>query len=62
MAMADYYQCDICKSKTFYDAECSYTDDKFDKETGKVLMYGVGQMRVLCEECIKTKEVVIINK
>ena len=62
MAMADYYRCDVCGSKTFYDAECSYTDNNTDAENGNLLLWGVGQMRVLCEECAETKRVVIVNK
>lgn len=62
MAGADYYRCDVCKSKTFYDADCSYADDNTDTENGKPLLWGVGQMRVLCEDCAKTKKVVVVDK
>lgn len=62
MASADYYKCDVCGAKTFYDAECSYKIDAIDAENEKPLLYGVGQMRVLCQKCTETKRVVIVDK
>jgi thymidine kinase len=46
MAAADYYLCDRCDAKTFYDAEVDYADR-------------VGDMKCICNECAKQYEVVI---
>jgi hypothetical protein len=51
MAGADYYSCDICGCKTFYDAQLDY-DDNGD-------LPRVGDMKVLCNECAETHRVVI---
>lgn len=40
MAMADYYHCDACGGKAFYDADI---DDRFERVA----------MTVLCERCTK---------
>ena len=48
MAAADYYLCDSCFRKTYYDTDVEYT--------------GVGIMRVLCPSCTEFKTVIIIEK
>lgn len=59
MAAADYYLCDGCGNKTFYDANLDY-DDYVDSKsttncnptTGHPWPSGnVGYMLVLCREC-----------
>ncbi len=54
MAMADYYCCDLCGDKAFYDADLNYDDE------GN-LGY-VGDMEVICTDCAKTHEVIIREK
>ena len=54
MAICDYYLCDICSRKTFYDAELCYKDVH--------LPVGVGNMAVICEDCALTHEVKILKK
>lgn len=51
MAGADYYSCDGCGRRTFYDAGIaeSYPDR-------------VGQMIVICPDCAKTMKVVLQKK
>ena len=49
MALADYYLCDKCEQKTFYDATVDYG-------------WGVGGMAVLCKKCAGTHEVKIVEK
>lgn len=49
MAYADYYLCNVCGCKTFYDAGVDYT-------------YGVGDIAVLCKECSKTHNIKIIER
>ena len=46
MAGGDYYSCDKCECKTFYDSEVDYS-------------YMVGQMMVLCDNCVKTHEIIL---
>jgi len=48
MAGADYYSCDECSCKTFYDAEVEY--------------WNVGQMIVLCPGCSRKYEIVILER
>lgn len=55
MAMADYYLCDVCGGKAFYDANISdqrytgrFDPDEFDPD------WGVVEMKVLCPDCAKT--------
>lgn len=60
MAAADYYSCDLCASKTFYDAELNYewpTEPPYEPT-----LPGVGGMKVLCVSCAKTHEVVILPR
>lgn len=58
MAMMDYYLCDRCANKTFYDASLNYEDGP----DGEVKLERVGDMQVLCDNCAKTHEVVIREK
>lgn len=64
MALADYYLCDVCDAKTFYDANLSY-----DFKGGNVNPNGtpwpvgnVGWMTVLCKECAKSHSVEVMPK
>ena len=57
MAYADYYHCDKCDCKAFYDANLGYYeepgDDRYNEHpvTGKRLPDGdVGDMKVLCRD------------
>jgi len=63
MAMADYYLCDVCGGKAFYDAGISdsrytalFDSSEYDPD------WGVVDMKVLCPDCAKTHEVVIKEK
>jgi hypothetical protein len=59
MAMADYYHCDVCGCKAFYDANLSYDfDEPVQYGCGAKLGY-VGDMAVICDECSKKHRVVI---
>jgi len=48
MAGGDYYSCDSCFKKTYYDSDIEYD--------------GVGIMKVLCKNCSETKTIIIIDK
>lgn len=59
MALADYYLCDICECKTFYDSDLAY---EFDTPDGKPKLPRVGAMKVICEDCAKDYDVEIVAK
>lgn len=59
MAMIDYYLCDKCGNKTFYDASLNYDGYNTNPVTRHQWPEGVGWMIVLCKECSKTHAVVI---
>ena len=48
MAGADYYSCDKCGRKTFYDAEVNYG--------------GLGSMVALCEDCANMYAPIIVER
>ncbi len=58
MALNDYYLCDCCRNKTFYDASLNYDFDS-NPETG---LDRTADMLALCPECAKTHKVVIIKR
>ena len=59
MAGGDYYSCDICGGKTFYDSELPY---KYIDVEPWLKLPGVGEMKVICEECAETHEVIVQPK
>jgi len=50
MAKSNYYCCDICERKCFYDAGCGGCD-------GVDYEWNVGEMAVICKECANTHTV-----
>lgn len=58
MALADYYLCDKCEGKTFYNAALNYRTCS----NKSMVLPGVGGMKVLCEKCAEKFEVVIIPR
>lgn len=72
MAGADYYSCDMCGSKTFYDADVPYRGGREGKKTNpakkvgdipvELWPLGVGYMKVLCKDCAETYKVIIQRK
>ena len=61
MALSDYRLCDVCGSKAFYDAELNYDMGEIDKH-GNPKLERVGDMKVICDSCAKTHEIVIDRK
>lgn len=59
MASADYWLCDVCGAKAFYDANLNYEDDGPRRKDSRMLPTGCGDAQVICEECAKTHEVVV---
>jgi hypothetical protein len=63
MALADYYLCDVCECKTFYDAVCEFDQYNQNPNTGHPWPNGdVGYMVVLCKDCAATHSVTITEK
>lgn len=50
MAYADYYHCDICDSKAFYDAQIDWDETR------------IGDMKVICKKCAESHDVVVMQK
>lgn len=59
MAYADYYHCDHCDAKAFYDAELNYDLSDVNPKTGGPKLDYVGDMKVLCDQCSEEYEVVV---
>ena len=62
MATADYYLCDLCDAKTFYDAELMYDYGLKNPLTSHPWPNGVGAMMVICVNCAKEHELKVIKK
>ena len=60
MASVDYYLCDACGKKTFYDATLSYDGDNGDPTFNKRWPDGdVGGMAVICKACAENHNVFV---
>jgi len=62
MAFIDYYLCDACEKKAFYDATLNYD---FNKQVGYGCGYKlgyVGDMIVICDDCATKHEVVLMPR
>lgn len=57
MAACDYYSCDLCGGKTFYDAYLEY--DLPTEPPYEVRLPGVGAMKVICVACADTNAVTV---
>jgi len=60
MAMADYYLCDVCGNKAFYDA--NITDPRYSAiwdEREECDPIGIA---AICPECNKTHKAVIVSR
>ncbi len=62
MAMSDYYACDRCGAKAFYDANLNYDMGNLDPITGDPKLDYVGSMAALCDKCCETHQVIIMEK
>jgi hypothetical protein len=59
MAKADYYLCDVCGEKCFYDANLNYEIDP--KTLTRTLDY-MGEMAAICDGCVKTHTVKVVQR
>ena len=57
MAAADYYLCDVCHCKTFYDAHVDYDSVDYDSSGN-----GVGDMKCICPACALEYRVAIVRR
>ncbi len=58
MALIDYYRCDVCGGKTFYDADVNYACPTITHEGQTYPSYPyVGDMKVVCPKCANHWEV-----
>lgn len=56
MAMCDYYLCDVCGQKCFYDAAIAEYDD-----AGRYLLSGRAiDIAAICESCAKTHKCIVV--
>ncbi len=62
MALADYYLCDVCERKAFYDANitdpryCATWDPEEAAETDPI------GIKAICSDCNKTHEIIVRPK
>ena len=62
MAAADYRSCDVCKGKTFYDAELDYKECMNAPSYGAPMPEGdVGDWAVLCSRCALVHKIEIVQ-
>jgi hypothetical protein len=54
MALIDYWLCDVCECKTFYDAPLAYDRHNPTRHDGAMLPAGAGDMRAICVKCAET--------
>jgi hypothetical protein len=62
MSKTDYWLCDVCDRKTFYDAKLNYDIGAPRRHDGALLPHGAGDMRVICLECAQNLEVKVCDK
>ena len=58
MAGIDYFKCDVCRHKCFYDAGLKYVG-KVSERSGREIPENSGDVAAICASCIKTHEIVI---
>jgi hypothetical protein len=62
MAGADYRSCDVCGGKAFYDANLNYDFENINPKTGDPKLDYLGDWAVICIECAKKYECVIVER
>ena len=62
MALADYWLCDVCSAKTFYDAELNYDKGDIRREDPRQMPYGAGDIACICRKCAETHVVVVMQR
>lgn len=62
MALSDYYLCDVCECKAFYDANLNYDFDKPMTSGAGYKLERVGDMKVLCDDCSQKFKLEIVER
>jgi hypothetical protein len=62
MALADYYLCDVCEGKAFYDANLNYDFDERVSYGCKSKLERVGDMKVVCEDCAEKYDILLVPR
>lgn len=57
MSVVDYYMCDNCGCKCFYDAELNWKDVAQDKMTLDLC----GDIKAICIACAKTHKCIVVE-
>lgn len=69
MAMADYYLCDVCEGKCFYDSNLNWEhstksnpipEDQWLRGFPGLKLDRCGDMVCICNECAKTHQCVVV--
>jgi hypothetical protein len=61
MALRDYYQCDICAGKCFYDASLNYSFAGTPVRDCNFVLDMCGDIKAICVECLKTHKIKIVK-
>jgi hypothetical protein len=62
MAMCDYYLCDVCQRKCFYDADKAEYRDGPDGKTQYLLGGMVVDIAAICEACAETHICIVVPR
>lgn len=63
MAGADYFHCDVCGGKAFYDAHLNWDcDAEMSGRSDLPALDYTGDIRALCDDCAKTHVVVVVER
>jgi hypothetical protein len=62
MAMCDYYLCDVCQQKCFYDADKAEYRDGPDGETQYLLNGAVVDIAAICEDCARSHICIVVPR
>lgn len=67
MAKSDYYLCDVCDEKCFYDANLNWnsydpTEDEWVRGYPGLSLDYCGDIAAICRNCAKTNEIRIVSK
>ena len=71
MAFADYYLCDVCEAKCFYDANLNWEqstkqvpipEDQWVRSHPGLKLDRCGDMKAICRDCAKTHVCQVVEK
>lgn len=59
MAYVDYWHCDVCGCKCFYDSDLQYDFDTNVEYGCGSKLYNTGDMAAICDSCSEKYEVIV---